>query len=88
MVDKVKHFNPRSREGSDEHTETIQSKKGDFNPRSREGSDMTGDVAAAQEAAFQSTLPRRERRGRKQNDFAGSYFNPRSREGSDAPDLW
>ena len=36
---------------------------------------------------FQSTLPRRERRGYEYSYIPASYFNPRSREGSDAENI-
>ena len=38
----AKHFNPRSREGSDFARPRPQFRYGDFNPRSREGSDRIG----------------------------------------------
>ena len=33
------HFNPRSREGSDQASQSQLTRIGNFNPRSREGSD-------------------------------------------------
>ena len=59
-----------------------------FNPRSREGSDALRLEHVIATPAFQSTLPRGERRG----GYAGIIdrqldFNPRSREGSDQTQL-
>ena len=56
------HFNPRSREGSDPTFAVHNTRIKNFNPRSREGSDVNGGVIFSLEGAFQSTLPRRERR--------------------------
>ena len=56
---------------------------GHFNPRSREGSDIRDCDISREHVAFQSTLPRGERRGRQQDAFWDRHFNPRSREGSD-----
>ena len=55
-----------------------------FNPRSREGSDLSSVLIAAISQAFQSALPRGERRAT--SVCVGGYmdFNPRSREGSDS----
>ena len=55
-----------------------------FNPRSREGSDTKLEGLLTKHFAFQSTLPRRERRSA-QVFIVGVQrnFNPRSREGSD-----
>ena len=36
---RCNHFNPRSREGSDQHDAILAPYTGNFNPRSREGSD-------------------------------------------------
>ena len=55
------NFNPRSREGSDQHGAHSGSSTRDFNPRSREGSDPSPFGSALAFALFQSTLPRRER---------------------------
>ena len=55
----------------------------DFNPRSREGSDGDPAMARAGANAFQSTLPRRERRFYWFVYIHSGNFNPRSREGSD-----
>ena len=55
-------FNPRSREGSDPTPYTLHLYGHCFNPRSREGSDTTRLKRTAR-SAFQSTLPRGERRG-------------------------
>ena len=55
----------------------------DFNPRSREGSDVKSAQCVSAIAAFQSTLPRRERPIALSAASGVSDFNPRSREGSD-----
>ena len=56
------HFNPRSREGSDVNNKPSRRERIHFNPRSREGSDNTAIAAKLLRNAFQSTLPRGERR--------------------------
>ncbi len=77
-------FNPRSREGSDLIVCKIRRVTCHFNPRSREGSDQQPHPYAAEAWAFQSTLPRRERRyGVTAYLSPCTNFNPRSREGSD-----
>ena len=59
-----------------------------FNPRSREGSDIICNICGHLHCAFQSTLPRRERRNETRWTRQGIYhFNPRSREGSDLVSL-
>ena len=55
------HFNPRSREGSDDSEWTNTVNKLNFNPRSREGSDTSPFSIFLFFTEFQSTLPRRER---------------------------
>ena len=78
------YFNPRSREGSDACARFSRRVAIDFNPRSREGSDQQPHPYAAEAWAFQSTLPRRERRyGVTAYLSPCINFNPRSREGSD-----
>ena len=67
---------------------TIQSRlpelvQRDFNPRSREGSDVPQSRSTMTGWVFQSTLPRRERRGTGKWAALQRDFNPRSREGSD-----
>ena len=57
-----KHFNPRSRVGSDCAQALYWDKKGDFNPRSRVGSDVKNTVSMVLALTFQSTLPCGERR--------------------------
>ena len=54
-------FNPRSREGSDMHQDTVRIHLISFNPRSREGSDSMHGIYCTLYHEFQSTLPRRER---------------------------
>ena len=60
--DSGKHFNPRSREGSDRHQSVEADLYAHFNPRSREGSDDDGRHISNLQRKFQSTLPRGERR--------------------------
>ena len=79
----VRNFNPRSREGSDAGTYSLQDTAGDFNPRSREGSDGTPEdnfetIAISIHAPAKGAT----------NWFVlyvhwSNHFNPRSREGSD-----
>ncbi len=40
MTMDTRHFNPRSREGSDDTRTVVDPEQKDFNPRSREGSDL------------------------------------------------
>ena len=63
-----KHFNPRSREGSDGRILRYCGLIMNFNPRSREGSDIIQTPKTDIPKTFQSTLPRGERqvRGRVQ----------------------
>ena len=55
------HFNPRSRERSDQNESSRNYRAFDFNPRSRERSDVNLGAPVPQWLKFQSTLPRRER---------------------------
>ena len=55
------HFNPRSREGSDQKNASKGLSRTYFNPRSREGSDQITLYMVSMKSIFQSTLPRRER---------------------------
>ena len=61
-------FNPRSREGSDGSSIPLQLTSSNFNPRSREGSDNRPPFIALYLVIFQSTLPRRERQCRSENE--------------------
>ena len=63
FVDERVYFNPRSREGSDASCKQRRPRSAYFNPRSREGSDRLLTAFLTATRAFQSTLPRRERRG-------------------------
>ena len=56
-----KHFNPRSREGSDGRILRYCGLIMNFNPRSREGSDIIQTPKTDIPKTFQSTLPRGER---------------------------
>ena len=56
------YFNPRSHEGSDVLRRLPSAVLRYFNPRSREGSDILCFLIWPDSLAFQSTLPRRERR--------------------------
>ena len=80
----MQNFNPRSREGSDIHPIHAYYQIQHFNPCSREGSDVSWYDRTQVKTEFQSTLPRRERRMRAEEQNAFRDFNPRSREGSDA----
>ena len=81
---RTQHFNPRSREGSDEDGKRRIIAGHNFNPRSREGSDPDAMMLSKTERTFQSTLPRRERQRYLVQLGNGNFnFNPRSREGSD-----
>ena len=82
-----RHFNPRSREGSDRTSIIKFIIIFYFNPRSRDGSDQRVPDYYQRAQQFQSTLPRRERRLWLRDHSRGNYFNPRSREGSDGTDL-
>ena len=77
------YFNPRSREGSDARRRSPGLCRTNFNPRSREGSDLPASSFMSYWLAFQSALPRGERRCVYSSMTASFYFNPRSREGSD-----
>ena len=77
------NFNPRSREGSDRHYQTMRHRHPNFNPRSREGSDHGRLPGTAAADHFNP-------RSREGSDSSWtmllkklSNFNPRSREGSD-----
>ena len=78
-----RHFNPRSREGSD------SSRKGTGQGRQQISIHAPAKGATIVRldchggAIFQSTLPRRERRHNGHTPGCHSNFNPRSREGSD-----
>ncbi len=79
----VFHFNPRSREGSDDstaHPLTVTVKFQSTLPRRERLRYMRGIAA---ELLFQSTLPRRERPAADWITSIANDFNPRSREGSD-----
>ena len=79
-----RHFNPRSREGSDPIVQGLFRAGRYFNPRSREGSDGVYTHKTLRQLRFQSTLPRRERPLTPCRACLMRHFNPRSREGSDA----
>ncbi len=77
-------FNPRSHEGSDQEILITITAPSGFNPRSHEGSDGISLQKLGEEKTwFQSTLPRRERRGNSRFQCFPVCFNPRSHEGSD-----
>ena len=63
-ITTIINFNPRSREGSDVCLAADNGRLHHFNPRSREGSDNAVVTRKIWVQAFQSTLPRRERRCR------------------------
>ena len=82
----ARHFNPRSREGSDEGVQQARAPRRYFNPRSREGSDLDAQGNRLDPSKFQSTLPRRERHGRTPSCHAALLFQStlprRERRGS------
>ena len=83
-VQQRRHFNPRSREGSDSCLELSTDNVSDISIHAPAKGATPLFRKGALPKEFQSTLPRRERRA---NDPCGAYrsihFNPRSREGSD-----
>ena len=76
-------FNPRSHVGSDGIKLEIGLVSTRFNPRSHVGSDPYVDTNVVLPVEFQSTLPRRERRGVFDQAMREQCFNPRSHVGSD-----
>ena len=82
-----KHFNPRSREGSDGRILRYCGLIMNFNPRSREGS----DALRFSSACFIYISIHAPARGATRRSWTvclpGMYFNPRSREGSDLSKL-
>ena len=81
---RVSHFNPRSREGSDERPAQLWARLRHFNPRSREGSDRIAEPGTYDVASISIHAPAKGATAsvahthRRRDDF-----NPRSREGSD-----
>ena len=79
------HFNPRSREGSDEGRKSSGTGNRNFNPRSREGSDEFDDIGNPAGKWISIHAPAR---GATlclgHSIFLAQNFNPRSREGSDS----
>ena len=79
-------FNPRSREGSDaDKFHSAQASAISIHAPAKGAT--RGWCACKLAIEFQSTLPRRERRGAFENSRSDCDFNPRSREGSDYRDL-
>ena len=78
-----RHFNPRSRMGSDPSHRRQRSRLHHFNPRSRMGSDQNTSHSLSVIWLFQSTLPHGERPCPSSRWGRSCYFNPRSRMGSD-----
>ena len=64
-------------------TSRVKGCSADFNPRSHERSDDSGVYDSNNTNAFQSTLPRGERRKRKRESKTAEHFNPRSHERSE-----
>ena len=81
---EARHFNPRSREGSDRRLQRLWLLHCHFNPRSREGSDA---IDTQMIMGINMNFNPRSREGSDSSEASvGSmliYFNPRSREGSD-----
>ncbi len=82
----LKHFNPRSREGSDRDFPApgVPLYKISIHAPAKGATDKK--LLHPELQAFQSTLPRRERQNSMCAESQPTNFNPRSREGSDA--LW
>ena len=79
------HFNPRSREGSDNKIKQLTADLKLFQSTlPRRERRLFVSSKAPYEPLFQSTLPRRERPSIRWTRPRDRYFNPRSREGSDA----
>ena len=76
------HFNPRSREGSDNRAVDMCRNIIISIHAPAKGATIERWICAAI-SSFQSTLPRRERQKDRRQDKKGQNFNPRSREGSD-----
>ena len=80
----MRHFNPRSREGSDRiRTRTVHDHLISIHAPAK-GATEIASLSTSISSRFQSTLPRRERLLDILKLYFSSYFNPRSREGSDA----
>ena len=80
----VSHFDPRSREGSDQHAQDLCQALEEFRSTLPRRERLTAWIYLTILCPFRSTLPRRERRARSAGDHMVSfYFDPRSREGSD-----
>ena len=80
-VEKI-DFNPRSREGSDDSTDGNGNYEYISIHAPAKGATRY-QISVVIGSKFQSTLPRRERRGRYARGWCSRHFNPRSREGSD-----
>ena len=78
------NFNPRSREGSDNHFELVDEKPFKFQSALPRGERRVKEGLTMAHMIFQSALPRGERRAGTQESQHHGDFNPRSREGSDA----
>ena len=78
----ILHFNPRSREGSDNGDYGIIFLL-DISIHAPAKGATNYHVYTYNPKKFQSTLPRRERHCYYLGYWQGVYFNPRSREGSD-----
>ena len=77
-----RNFNPRSHEGSDKsHTFTDPDHSISIHAPTKGATNIPLEQCA--EIIFQSTLPRRERRGQAISPEMAGDFNPRSHEGSD-----
>ena len=81
-----RHFNPRSREGSDDEYEQYTLFSVAFQSTLPRGERQPYRKYRNVAERFQSTLPRGERREHTTQAQAEVHFNPRSREGSDIND--
>ena len=80
---RPRHFNPRSREGSDFSRTILPAREAYFNPRSREGSDLLPFLFSDR---FWISIHAPARGATSVISCTGGFisdFNPRSREGSD-----
>ena len=78
------HFNPRSREGSDDYTSRRDFLSRRFQSTLPRRERLGTEFSTQRVVTFQSTLPRRERQQLKLTHLTMQDFNPRSREGSDS----
>ena len=81
----AKHFNPRSRTGSDPKMVVAGSWRRYFNPRSRTGSDCLATPAEQSKCISTHAPAQGATSSSRPKPWTPKYFNPRSRTGSDSP---